>query len=458
MARTYNIPIFDISVDEDGLGLFGLSFVDNPAIQVELHAFKAEDKQKIYFSSHEKREVVSPVLIPNQLIIREADGIPYYMRACEDTIKKIYEKYMLSGNWNNFTYMHENMELDMSERKQDGIYLQRLWIIEDERTDDANTKYGFDLPKGTLMMKAKVMNRQIWNEIKEGKLRGISLEAFFDKISTNKALQITYSKMKTNLELFQKFIAFLNEVSVEAEDIAAEAKKDETNSGEIELKYYLDDEHYFVVDGEGFVRDENGEKIEQGSYKLADGNVFTVDESGKFVSTEAIAEADDEDKVEAPIAETFEEKEEDEEDKKDVEEPKGEDGNDGSESNDEDVPVDGDEDGEVPAEEDDKRVSDDDEKLEEELPVDEEPEEKPLVNALPYEIDGVEYLLPAEVIEYIESLKTSKIEVEEKLTKMSEQTPSASPIGTVVKTANDESDINSRISALSMFKGFRNRN
>ena len=70
MARTYNIPIFDISVDEDGLGLFGLSFVDNPAIQVELHAFKAEDKQKIYFSSHEKREVVSPVLIPNQLIIR----------------------------------------------------------------------------------------------------------------------------------------------------------------------------------------------------------------------------------------------------------------------------------------------------------------------------------------------------------------------------------------------------
>lgn len=264
--------------------------------------------------------------------------------------------------------------------------------------------------------------------------------------------------MKTNLELFQKFIAFLNEVSVEAEDIAAEAKKDETNSGDIELKYYLDDEHYFIVDGEGFVRDENGEKIEQGSYKLADGNVFTVDENGKFVSTEAIAEADEEDKVEAPIAETFEEKEEYEEDKKDVEEPKEEGGNEDAEPDSEDAPVDGDEVGEVPAEEDDKRVSDDDEKLEEELPVEEEPEEKPLVNALPYEIDGVEYLLPAEVIEYIESLKTSKIEVEEKLTKMSEQTPSASPIGTVVKTANDESDINSRISALSMFKGFRNRN
>lgn len=458
MARTFNIPIFDISVDEEGLGLFGLSFVDNPAIQVELHAFKAEDKQKIYFSSHEKREVVSPVLIPNQLIIREADGIPYYMRASEETIKKIYEKYMLSGNWNNFTYMHENMELDISERAKDGIYLQRLWIIGDERTDDANTKYGFELPKGTLMMKAKVNNRQIWNEIREGKLRGISLEAFFDKISTNKALQITYSKMKTNLELFQKFIAFLNEVSVEADGIATEAKKDMTNSGEIELKYFIDDEHYFVVDGDGIVRDENGEQIAEGEYKLADGNVFVVDSNSKFVETKAVGE--NEDKVEAPIAETFEEEKEDEKkDKEDMEKPKGEDRNGDSEPGYEDVDVDDEKYDETPREKDCKNVPrDDDEKLEE-APIGEEPkdEENPLVNAIPYEINGVEYLLPKEVIDFIESLKTSKIEVEEKLTKMSEQTPSASPIGTVVKTSDEVNDINSRISSLSMFKGFSHR-
>lgn len=458
MARTFNIPIFDISVDEEGLGLFGLSFVDNPAIQVELHAFKSEDKQKIYFSSHEKREVVSPVLIPNQLIIREADGIPYYMRASEETIKKIYEKYMLSGNWNNFTYMHENMELDISERAKDGIYLQRLWIIGDERTDDANTKYGFELPKGTLMMKAKVNNRQIWNEIREGKLRGISLEAFFDKISTNKALQITYSKMKTNLELFQKFIAFLNEVSVEADGIATEAKKDMTNSGEIELKYFIDDEHYFVVDGDGIVRDENGEQIAEGEYKLADGNVFVVDSNSKFVETKAVGE--EEDKVEAPIAETFEEEKEDEKkDKEDMEKPKGEDRNGDSEPGYEDVDVDDEKYDETPREKDCKDVPrDDDEKLEE-APIGEEPkdEENPLVNAIPYEINGVEYLLPKEVIDFIESLKTSKIEVEEKLTKMSEQTPSASPIGTVVKTSDEVNVINSRISSLSMFKGFSHR-
>ena len=441
MAKTYNIPIFDISVDEEGMGLFGLSFVDNPAIQVELHAFKAEEARKVFFASHEKREVVSPVLIPNQLIIRESMGIPYYIRANGETIRKIYEKYMLSGNWNNFTYMHENIDADISERLQEGIYLQRLWIIEDEKNDDACTKYGFtDLPKGTLMMKCKVNNRQIWSEIREGKLRGISLEAFFGKINTNKALKITYSKMKTNLELFQKFIAFLNEVSVEADGVATEAQKDGTNSGIVELKYFLDDEHYFTVDGEGIVRDEEMNVVEMGDYRLADGNVFSVGEGGKFIETKAAEE--EENKVEAPIAETFEEK--DKKDEEDGKEPQGEVKPNGAQADAEDVPM-----GDEKPNEDGREKDDEKDKLE---------EEKPMSNQLvPYEINDMEYMLPIELVKYIEGLINSKAEAEEKVTQMAAQTPSTMPIGTVVKTADETDDINGRVSMFSSFKGFRHR-
>lgn len=449
--RQIQIPIFDIDIEDEALGMFGLSFVDNPAIQVEMHTFK-EDKPMVYFSSHEKREVVSPVLIPNQLIYREAEGIPFYMRASAETIKKMYERYMLSGNWSNFTLMHENIDAPMEERVLDGVYLQRLWIIEDEKKDDAFTKYGFEnLPRGTMMMKCKVNNRKVWNEIKEGNLRGISLEAFFNKINSNKALQITYSKMKDTLSLFQKFVAFLNEVSQEADGIASEAKKDETNSGEVSLKYYLDDEHYFEVDAEGFVHDENGEPIAEGEYKLADGNVFVVDVSGKFIETKALDENAGEEQIEAPIAEGFkeEEKEDETEDEKSSGETESEVAEDaGEDSNEDSKESDGDSN-----EEDDKK----DEQLEE-LPVEEEPkeEEKPMVNAFPYEINGVEYLLPEDVINYIESLKTSKIEVEEKLTKMSEETPSAMPIGAVVKEGNVAlSDMDAKFEALERFKEWR---
>ena len=465
MGKQLTIPIFDAFVDGNELGLFGISYVDRPAIMEELVAFR-DDKQYVYFSSNEKHEIVSPLAIPNQLIYRATeDGIPYYIRMSEETIRQMTEKFLAKGKWNQWTLMHENMDAPMEDRVQDGIYMKRIWIIDDPSKDDANVKYGFNLPKGTLMVHAKIMNRSIWSKIKSGEIRGLSLEAFFRLKNLNKALQISYSKMENKIDfnekrmnLFNRFVAFLNEVSVEADGIATEAKKDMTNSGEIELKYFIDDEHYFVVDGDGIVRDENGEQIAEGEYKLADGNVFVVDSNSKFVETKAVGE--EEDKVEAPIAETFEEEKEDEKkDKEDMEKPKGEDRNGDSKPGYEDVDVDDEKYDETPREKDCKDVPrDDDEKLEE-APICEEPkdEDNPLVNAIPYEINGVEYLLPKEVIDFIESLKTSKIEVEEKLTKMSEQTPSASPIGTVVKTSDEVNDINSRISSLSMFKGFSHR-
>lgn len=464
MGKQLNIPIFDVFVDEDGLGLFGISYVDRPAIIEELVAFRS-DKQYVYLASNEKHEIVSPLAIPDQLIYRATEeGIPYYMRLSADTIKLMAQKFLASGNWNQWTFMHENIDDDMKDRIQDGIYMKRMWIIDDEKTDDANTKYGFNLPKGTLMVHAKVQNRSIWSKIKSGEIRGLSLEAFFKLKSSNKALQINYRDIMNKLDfnektmnLFSKFIAFLNEVSQEADGVASEAVKDNTESGIVELKYYIDDDHYFTVDGEGIVRDENLNPVEEGEYKLADGSIFVVGSGSNFVETKANEGEINDETVEAPIAETFEE-EKKEEDEKDDDKPQDEGEPIASEPSDEE-PKDGDEKNDGDGSEEDPKKDED--KLEDEEPKEDEEdkkEEAPMVNAFPFEIEGVEYLLPEAVINYIQSLQTSKIEVEEKLTQMAEQTPSAQPIGTVVKNSEEVSDINSQISALSMFKGFRSRN
>ena len=436
MGNQVSIPIFEAMVDEDGLGLFGISYVDQPAIMEQLVAFR-DTGQKVYFSSNEKQEIVSPLAIPEQLIFRMTDdGIPYYIKMSEETIRTMAQKYLASGDWNQWTFMHENMDASMDERLQDGIYMKKMWIIEDPETDEANVKYGFSLPKGTLMVHAKVDNAEIWQKIRSGEIKGLSLEAFFRLKNVNKALQITYSRMKTNLELFQKFIAFLNEISVEAEDIAQEAKKDETDSGSIELKYYLDDEHYLTVDGEGIVRDENMKPVDDGEYRLADSNVLVVD-NGRFVETKTVAE--DENKVEAQVAETFEEEKEDEKAEGEDEKAEGEDDPEAGEPDDKGDDV-VDEEGDGDGKEEDGE------------------DEKPLVNAIPYSIGGTEYLLPPEVVDFIESLIASKVEVEEKLTKMEEQTPSAQPVGKVVKTTVEEGvDINGRVSVFSSFKGFGHR-
>ena len=56
------------------------------------------------------------------------------------------------------------------------------WLIED-KVHDKSVKYGFSLPKGTWMISMKVDNDQVWNDVKEGKVKGFSIEGFFaDKL------------------------------------------------------------------------------------------------------------------------------------------------------------------------------------------------------------------------------------------------------------------------------------
>jgi hypothetical protein len=56
------------------------------------------------------------------------------------------------------------------------------WIIDDSKTDKSRF-YGFDLPKGTWMISMKVNNDEVWKDIKEGKVKGFSIEGYFaDKL------------------------------------------------------------------------------------------------------------------------------------------------------------------------------------------------------------------------------------------------------------------------------------
>jgi hypothetical protein len=55
------------------------------------------------------------------------------------------------------------------------------WIVE-TADDKANTKYGFEVPVGTWMVKMRVTNPKVWDLVKSGKLRGLSIEgSFIDK-------------------------------------------------------------------------------------------------------------------------------------------------------------------------------------------------------------------------------------------------------------------------------------
>lgn len=468
------IPIYDITLDGDSLGLTAISLVDSPAIMENWVAFSKQ--QMIWMSNAEKREVIAPLLIPDQLILRRAeDGSLYYIRWRRETILQAAEMYIANGWFNNFTYMHPtfyNKDMKYEDALEKDIYMLRLWTIEDAANDDANTKYGFNLPEGTLMCHFKVHNRKLWQKIKNKEVMGCSIEAFTTMVKNNSNIKVNVNMDFSNkqMSLFQKFIAFMNEVSSEAKDIADIAKKDETDSGEVSLKYWLDDDHYLEVDGEGFVRDEEYNLVAEGEYKLADGNVIVVGSDNKLVETKAVADVENEDKpVEAPLAEEKLKDEEKEKEDEDVKEDEGKPDGESSDAESEGDTV-GDEKGAEDADEEKRKVAgaelDDKEKKDEEVPVEapveevpteEQPTEEPPLTLVPFVIDGVEYQLPQEVVDYINSLIGEKDNAMNEIALMKEQIPSATPIPTVINQSVESVEDNETDGLFSAIKALNRK-
>jgi len=133
--------------------------------------------KKVFSTDIEKREIVGPAMIPNREIFRRDEkGSPYYVYFSEETIKQIAEKFMRRG------YTVDGQH-DINHRGpgEKDVYVTESWIIEDE-TNDKSRMYGFeDLPKGTWMVKMRVLNNSVWNEIKEGKLNGFSVSGYFEE-------------------------------------------------------------------------------------------------------------------------------------------------------------------------------------------------------------------------------------------------------------------------------------
>jgi hypothetical protein len=81
----------------------------------------------------------------------------------------------------------KNKYIDNNDRNHDGkavedVYVIESWIKED--MEDKSNKYGYeDLPIGTWFVSMKIKNDEVWNMVKEGKLKGFSVSGYFEEIA-----------------------------------------------------------------------------------------------------------------------------------------------------------------------------------------------------------------------------------------------------------------------------------
>ncbi len=195
------LPIYRLDISEDEESNVEVDFValvDRPAIERSFLAF-AEAKEKMAFAiqDEEERIISGPLMLADTPIYRYDSSGEYYVVFTADTIKKIAQKYFKKGYQSNVNLMHDNgMTVE-------GVTMFESWIVDETR--GIKPMKGFeDVKDGSWFGSFKVENDGVWELVKEGKVKGFSVEGVFN-----------YSKsgISNPQKMMQDIIDILHQVS-----------------------------------------------------------------------------------------------------------------------------------------------------------------------------------------------------------------------------------------------------
>jgi len=169
---------YELKFDKDTHKIQRVSLVDVPAVGTGIVYFSQNKEDKtIFFDSDEKQIFYSIAMRPNTLIFRSnvspilGEIEPAEVFYTPETVETIQQDYFKHQS-NTQTNLNHDFKL------QEGIFPFESWIVANAEIDKA-TALGLDVKKGDWVMAYKVDNPEIWQDVKDGKLTGLSIECNF---------------------------------------------------------------------------------------------------------------------------------------------------------------------------------------------------------------------------------------------------------------------------------------
>jgi hypothetical protein len=183
-------------LDDAGmLGVNIVSFVDYPAIEDDFIALQRHGNAQIKLSAvnEEKRMVYGAAMIPEKEILRiDAEtGEEFFVVFPAEVIEAVVRKFMRTNSHHNVNLMHEYAV--------DGVTFVECWL----KHSDADKSIALGLtpqPNGTWYLGAHVENEAVWEEVKNGELRGFSIEGFFRDMSSQFAIDADLQRLIDDIE------------------------------------------------------------------------------------------------------------------------------------------------------------------------------------------------------------------------------------------------------------------
>lgn len=193
------LPVYELKIStdiNDNAEVDFVALVDKPAIERNFLSFKDEfidpskgekendfmqlgdvgNKFEIGFSiqSEDQHIISGPLMIPNKLMYRNNKKFgEHYVTFSKETIKEIAIKYAKKGYQSNVNLMHNDNSI------VPGITLFESFITDKER-GIAPIKGFEDCEDGTWFGSFYVENKSVWQDVKDGKYKGFSVEGLFD--------------------------------------------------------------------------------------------------------------------------------------------------------------------------------------------------------------------------------------------------------------------------------------
>jgi hypothetical protein len=135
--------------------------------------FASEEGTTFEVFNTEKRLLVGPAMVPDKMIIRrnEITGEIYYVYFTEETIQKLQQKFMQEK-------LLDKTNIEHGRKFLSGVDVVESWIVEDQEKDKQQV-FGMDYPKGTWMITMKVNDDATWQKVKDGQLKGFSVQGYF---------------------------------------------------------------------------------------------------------------------------------------------------------------------------------------------------------------------------------------------------------------------------------------
>ena len=276
--KTYEAIFKEDDVD----GVFGISLVQDPAMEGMFVALKKQEIQ-LKEIDKEQRILAGLVLEPNKPIYRNQNGEEFNIVFNNETVKDLCYAFTKNKNNDNSSIEHEESN------KIEGVTFVENWIVRDKKTD-TSVALGLDVEEGSWVAVMKVDNDDIWNDyIKTGKVKGFSIDAMLSLKEINLKSEINMSELKDALTGFKDDL--LTALNLKKEEVVEEVviAMGSVKSGDGSITFEYEGETP-EVGGSIWViaQSESGEAtkvpVPVGDYELEGGSKLTVSEEGIIAS------------------------------------------------------------------------------------------------------------------------------------------------------------------------------